>query len=66
MCPTGAVVECWSLTQEIASLSPFTVMKNIFVTEFAEFTEKIRKNSYSVARSTVFCVPTGTETSEIT
>ena len=66
MCLTGAVVACSSLTQEIASLSSFTVMTNIFVTEFAEFTKKFRKNSNSVARSAVLCVPTGTETLEIT
>ena len=32
----GAVVACWSLTQEVAGLNPFTVMTNIFVTEFTE------------------------------
>ena len=30
MCLTSAVVECWSLTQEVAGLSPFTVMRNVF------------------------------------
>ena len=39
---TGAVVACWFLAQEMASLSPFTVMTNIFVTEFSE---TFRKNS---------------------
>ena len=29
----------------MAGLSPFTVMTNIFVTEFAEFSETFRKNS---------------------
>ena len=41
MCLAGAVVAYWSVTQEVAGLSPFTVMTNIFVTEFAEFCEKI-------------------------
>ena len=36
MCLTGAVVASWSLTQEVAGSSPFTVMTNIFVTEFSE------------------------------
>ena len=40
MCLAGTVVASWSLTQEVAGLGPFTVMANIFVTEFAEF----RKN----------------------
>ena len=37
----GAEVAPWSLTQEVAGSSPFTVMINIFVTEFAEFSENI-------------------------
>ena len=37
MCLAGAVVACWSLTQEKAGSSPFAVMTNIFVTEFSEF-----------------------------
>ena len=36
VCLTDAVVASWSLTQEVAGLSPFTVMRNIFVTEFSE------------------------------
>ena len=36
MCLDGAVVAAWSLTQELAGSSPFTVMTNIFVTEFSE------------------------------
>ena len=32
----GAVVASWSLTHEVAGLSPFTVRKNIFVSEFSE------------------------------
>ena len=35
MCLAGAVVACWSLTQEMASSSPFAVMTNIFVTEYS-------------------------------
>ena len=41
MCLTGAVIESWCLTQEVAGLSPFTVMRIIFVSEFAEFSENI-------------------------
>ena len=41
MCLAGALVASWSLTQEVAGLSLFTVMTNIFVTEFAEFSENI-------------------------
>ena len=41
LCLAGTVVASWSLTQEVASLSPFTVMTNIFVTEFSEFIEII-------------------------
>ena len=41
MCLAGAVVACWSLTQEVAGSSPFTVMANIFVTEKSEFSENI-------------------------
>ena len=29
MCPADAVVACWSLTQEMACLSPFAVMTKI-------------------------------------
>ena len=45
MCFAGTVVASWSLLQEVAGLNPFTVMTNIFVTEFAEFSETFRKNS---------------------
>ena len=31
VCLAGAVVASWSLTQEVAGSSPFTVMTNIFV-----------------------------------
>ena len=45
MCLAGTVVACWSLTQEMANSSPFTVMTNIFVTELSEFSETFRKKS---------------------
>ena len=41
----STVVAFWSLTQEVARSSPFTVMSNIFVTEFSEFSGTLRKNS---------------------
>ena len=41
MCLAGAVVASWSLTQEMAVSSPFNVMTNMFVPEFAEFNEDI-------------------------
>ena len=41
LCLAGAVVASWSLTQDVAGSSPFTVMTNIFVTEFSEFIEII-------------------------
>ena len=46
MCPAGTVVVSWSLTQEVAGSRPFTVMTNIFVTEFAEFSENIQENPH--------------------
>ena len=36
VCLAGTVVVFWSLTQEVAGSSPFSVMTNIFVTEFSE------------------------------
>ena len=42
MCLPGAVVASRSLTQEVAGSSPFTVVRNTFVTEFAEFSENIK------------------------
>ena len=42
VCLAGAVVASLSLTQEVAGLSPFTVMANMFV---PEFTEKLKTNS---------------------
>ena len=52
MCLAGAVVASWSLTQEVAGLSPFTVMTNIFVTEFAEFSI-IFRNINSIGHVTI-------------
>ena len=45
MCLSGTVVASWSLTQEVAASTPFTVMTNIFVTEFSEFNETFNENS---------------------
>ena len=44
ICLAGAVAASWSFTQEVTGSSPFTVMANIFVTEFAEFSENIQEN----------------------
>ena len=41
MCFVGPVVAPWSLVQQMAGSSPFTVMTNIFVNEFVEFSENI-------------------------
>ena len=41
VCLAGPVVASWSLTQEKAGLNSFTVVTNIFVTEFSEFKENI-------------------------
>ena len=38
------MVASWSLTQEVACSSPFTVMTNIFVAKFSEFSETFRKD----------------------
>ena len=56
MCLAGAVVACWSLTQELAGSSPFTVMINIFVTEFAELSETFRKNSIVVHKMAIVVI----------
>ena len=45
MCLAGAVVASWHLTQKVAGSSPSAVVTNIFVIEFAEFSETFRKNS---------------------
>ena len=36
MCVECALVAPWFLAQEVACSNPFTVMTNIFVSEFAE------------------------------
>ena len=36
MCLAGAGAASWSLKQEVAGLSPFTLMTNIFVNDFSE------------------------------
>ena len=36
VCLASTVVASWSLTQEVPGSNPFTVMTNIFVTEFSE------------------------------
>ena len=41
MCLAGGVVVSWYLTQEVAGSIPFTVITNIFVIEFAEFSENV-------------------------
>ena len=46
MCIAGAVVASWTPTQEVARWQVqvlFTVMTNIFVTEFSEFGENIQE-----------------------
>ena len=52
MCLAGAVIASWHLTQEVACLSPFTMMINIFVTEL--FSESFRKisNIFSFSHQT--------------
>ena len=44
MCLAGTVAASRSLAQKVAGSSPFTVMISIFVTDFAEFSEKFRRN----------------------
>ena len=41
MCLAGTVVASLSLMQEVTGSSPFAVMTNTFVTEFAELSEMI-------------------------
>ena len=54
MCLTGTVVASLSLTQEVAGSSFFTLKTNIFVTEFAEFSETFRKNSIARLSFSIF------------
>ena len=46
MCLAGTVIASWSLTEEVAGSSPFTVMTNIFVTEFSETFSKKANDTY--------------------
>ena len=55
MCLAGTVVASLSLTQEVTGLSTFTVMTNIFMTEFAEFSETFKKNSIDNLKSIHSC-----------
>ena len=41
MCLAGAVVPFWSIVQDMARLSPFTVMTNIYYSVFAKFSKNI-------------------------
>ena len=41
----GAVVASWSLTQEVAASSPFTVMTNILLLNSLNSLKTFRKNS---------------------
>ena len=43
MCLAGAVVASWSLTQEVAGSSPFTVMTNIFSSNSPKSVKKLEK-----------------------
>ena len=46
MCLAGDLVAPYSLAQEVADSSPFTVMANIFVTEFSEHLANIAAGLY--------------------
>ena len=48
MCVDGVVVASWSLTQEVAGSSLFTVMINIFVTEFYDSVKTFKENSITI------------------
>ena len=53
-CLAGAVIASWSLTQEVAGLSPFTEKTNIFVTESSEFSGNIYgKSKYLILKDTI-------------
>ena len=47
MCLAGAVVASWSLTQEVAGLSPFTVTANIFSPNSLHSVKHLEKLQYS-------------------
>ena len=48
MCLVGTVVASWSLAQEVAGSSPFTIMANIFVTEFKELRQNPKSHQVSM------------------
>ena len=55
MCLAGAVAASWYITQHVAGSSPFTMMTNIFVTEFSQ---TFRENSniiWGYSREYIFC-----------
>ena len=56
MCLAGPVVASWSLIQEVAGSNPLTVMTNIFVTEFTDFSENILKPCTSVKQSVLIAI----------
>ena len=57
MCPAGAVVASWSLTQEVAGLCRFTVMTNILVTELAFMENSIEvPNEWRSIVFSLFCI----------
>ena len=49
MCLGGAEVASWSLTQEVAGSSPFTVLINIFSLNLLNSVKTFRENSNSLA-----------------
>ena len=50
MCLAGAVVASWSLTQEVAGSSPFTVMTNILSVNVLNSVKTFRKNSQYIRK----------------
>ena len=53
MCLAGAVAASWSLTQHMAGSNPFTMMTNIFVTEFSE---TFRENTNIIGSDSRECI----------
>ena len=49
MCLAGSVVAWWCLTQKMASLSPFTVMTYISVSEFVNSVKHLGKPSINIS-----------------
>ena len=48
MCLAGVVVASWSLRQEVAGSTPFTVMTKLFVTEFRESDKSLKHELGSI------------------